>query len=85
MTGVVALLRSEYPELSALEIKEIIEFSADRVAGMGDSNFHNEYGYGRLNAFNALSYTTFLGIAPDAPQGLRVKPSSRPPSHPRLD
>ena len=85
VAGVAALLKSEYPELSASEIKEIIEFSADRVAGMGDLNFHDEYGYGRLNAYNAMTYTSFLGSAPDAPQGLRVKPSSRPPSHPKLN
>lgn len=66
--GVAALIRSVNPELSALEIKEILEKSADKIVdqeadpvlgtqkGNYDSGGHSEwFGFGKVNAAKALA------------------------------
>jgi serine protease len=56
VAGTAALMLSVNPSLSPSQIRTILEFSADKVPGMGGQNFTNEYGYGRINAYNALKY-----------------------------
>ena len=56
VAGLAALIRSLYPDLSWQEVRYIIRTSADKVAGMGGQNFTNYYGYGRINAYNAVHY-----------------------------
>lgn len=50
--GVAALLKAKYPKLTAAELKQKIETSADRVGGSG---FDIHFGHGRINALRALS------------------------------
>lgn len=55
VTGVASLLRSYYPAKTASDIRDLIRYTADKVSGMNGSYRTNEYGYGRLNAYSALS------------------------------
>ena len=53
VTGVVALLLQKYPELTALQIKDILQQSArtDQYTG---TTPNNNWGYGKIQAFAAL-------------------------------
>lgn len=53
VSGVAALLISYNPELTNLQIKEIIKRSADDI---GDPGFDLQTGWGRINAYNALQF-----------------------------
>jgi subtilisin family serine protease len=53
--GLAALIRSKELYLTASQVKTIIEQSAD---DKGASGFDNYYGWGRINAWNALRITT---------------------------
>lgn len=53
--GLSALILAYSSSLSVDNVYSAIKDHADKVAGMGGSNFHNEYGYGRINANNSLS------------------------------
>jgi thermitase len=55
VSGVAALMHSVSPNLTPAAIRKGIENTADKVTGMGGQNFHNEYGYGRLNAYEAVN------------------------------
>jgi hypothetical protein len=62
VTGVVALIRSEYPNASAAEVIQILEDTAvphacpDGVAACeGDTDYNGYYGHGIVNALNAVS------------------------------
>ena len=57
VSGLVALILTINENLSWQEVRTIICESADKVAGMNGSNFTNYYGYGRINAHEALKYT----------------------------
>lgn len=60
VTGVAGLLLSLNINLTASDIRSILQNSADKVASMNGQNFTNEYGYGRINAYKAL-----LEVAPE--------------------
>lgn len=49
--GVVAAMFSVNPKLTPADVEAILEKSADKVAGV---DFHPYYGFGRVNALNAL-------------------------------
>lgn len=51
VTGVVALMRSVYPAISAEQIRAVLQSSADDINAPGFDNFT---GWGRLNAFGAV-------------------------------
>ena len=55
VAGVAGLLVGLQPNLSPTRVREILESSADKPSGMGGANFTNQYGYGRVNASNALA------------------------------
>lgn len=56
VAGVAALVKAEFPELSALQIMERVRVSADDIYDVGtNSVFDGKLGRGRLNAFNAVS------------------------------
>ena len=54
VAGVAALLLSVSPDLTPAKIRNRLEDTADKVPGMGGQNKTDEYGYGRLNAYQAL-------------------------------
>jgi len=54
VAGVAALIRSIYPELTWQQVKDMICFSAMKVPQMGGNERTDEYGYGIVNAHNAL-------------------------------
>ncbi|QLG95087.1 S8 family serine peptidase [Pseudomonas yamanorum] len=63
--GVAALILAIHPGLSAKEVRQILADCCDKIshpedgeAGQYDSSGHSQYyGYGRLNAFNAVRLT----------------------------
>ena len=57
VAGTAALILSRNSNLSPSQVKSILETSATKVSAMGAQNFHPEYGYGRLNAHQALLNT----------------------------
>lgn len=61
VSGVAALILSLNPNLTSAQVKQILENSADKVAGMGGSNYTTTYGYGRLNALRAVDQTFGTG------------------------
>lgn len=57
--GVVALLLSARPDLTPVQVRDIIRYSADRVEQSRFPNHPNNFvGWGRVNALSALSYPT---------------------------
>lgn len=52
--GVAALMLSIDPSLTIAEVQTILENTADEVSGMSGQSFTNEYGHGRLNAYEAV-------------------------------
>ncbi len=73
VAGIVALMLSAHPELTAREVREILISTADKIGNPGEYvNGHSpKYGYGRVNAHKALSevirrrdYNTGVGTMP---------------------
>jgi len=60
VTGIAGLIRSIHSDLAPSEVKDIIEQTADKVDGMEGQNFHNEYGYGRVNAYRAVQMAQYM-------------------------
>ena len=56
VTGIASLLKGYKPNLSNDDIENIIRLSADEVIGMNGNNYTTTYGYGRVNAEQALKY-----------------------------
>jgi hypothetical protein len=62
VAGLAALLRSQYPALDNLQVRSVIERSADKVGvvayadtpGYASGTWNQEMGYGRINAYQAL-------------------------------
>lgn len=54
VSGVAALILSQNPNLNPEQVRKVLNGSADKVAGMNGQNFHNEYGFGRVNAEKSL-------------------------------
>jgi len=58
VAGIAALMLSANPELTWMQIREIIKETSDKIdkaAGKYDSNGHSKYyGYGRVNAEKAV-------------------------------
>jgi subtilisin family serine protease len=62
--GVMALILSANSCLTQADARRILELSCDKVghycysvtAGRPNGNWHNEMGYGRINAYNAVRY-----------------------------
>lgn len=60
VAGVAALMLSIDDSLLPLEIRSILENTADKVSGMNGHFFTDEYGHGRLNAADAVGYASVL-------------------------
>lgn len=80
VAGVAALVRSVNPDLTALEIKDLLERSADKIVdpepdpvlghqkGGYDANGHSEwFGYGKVNAAAALALAQPVPPEPPSP------------------
>lgn len=56
--GVAALVLSVNPALSAVQVRDVLRGTADKIGTVAYVNgFNNEYGYGRINARAALEQT----------------------------
>jgi subtilisin family serine protease len=85
VAGLAALLRSHYPALTGLEVRSIIERTAEKVGTLpyadnpvawrnGPRN--EEMGYGRINVFRALDFADVF--IKDWPSDNGVEPSAPP-------
>lgn len=56
VAGVCALILSANPKLTAMEVKEILELTADKIGNKNDyeNGFSLRFGYGRVNAARAV-------------------------------
>lgn len=54
VAGLVGLIRSINSSFSFTDIRNAIINSVNKVSGMNGQNYHSEYGYGRINAYQAL-------------------------------
>ena len=54
--GVAALLKSQYPQITPDQTAEFLNLSADKVPGMTNQDFTEQYGYGRINAHKATLF-----------------------------
>ncbi|OQY25939.1 MAG: hypothetical protein B6244_14560, partial [Candidatus Cloacimonetes bacterium 4572_55] len=61
VAGLAALIRSIHPGLGWQSVRATIRNTALNVPAMDDQDFHEEYGYGRINAYNALRTPTISG------------------------
>lgn len=95
--GVAALIRSVNPELTALEVKETLETTADKITdneadpvlgnqkGNYDSNGHSEwFGFGKVNAARALTManTGQPTPSPEEPEEPEPPVEPEPPEEP---
>ncbi len=56
VAGVAALVRDAFPDLNALQVMEQVRVSSDDIYGIGtNASFDGKLGFGRLNAFSAVS------------------------------
>lgn len=80
VAGMAALIRSAYPTLSNVQVRAIIERTAQKVgtvayadvAGYPNGTWNQEMGYGRINVFRALDAADVL--IKDAPGDTGVEP-----------
>jgi len=64
--GVAALMLSKSYDLTANEIRNLMRDSADKIGGVSYSGgFNTYYGYGRINAYNALDSIIIIYVAAD--------------------
>lgn len=81
VAGLAALLRSTYPALTNLEVRRIIERTADKVgavpyanaSGHPNGTWNQEMGYGRINVFHALDFADVM--IKDNPSDTGAEPS----------
>ncbi len=64
VTGLVALIRSKYPTMPAVMVKNVLEQSAE---DKGKPGFDEEYGHGRVSSGRALVKAAELLAAPSSP------------------
>ncbi len=57
VTGTVGLMLSMNPAMTPAQIRQILQATAVKVSGMNGQNFTNQYGYGRLNANQAVLWS----------------------------
>jgi hypothetical protein len=80
VAGMAALVRSAYPTLTNVQVRAIIERTADKVgvvayadvAGYPNGTWNQEMGYGRINVFRALDFADVL--IRDAPADSGLEP-----------
>ena len=72
VAGVCALVLSLNNNLTPIQVQNTLQLSADKVAGMQDSMFHTEYGYGRVNAYKAVRNIYVPTVQPIIDSGFQV-------------
>lgn len=63
LAGVAALVKSEFPNFTAKQVKQKILSAADDISAVNEAKYQNKLGAGRINAFKALIDSTSPGIA----------------------
>ncbi len=71
VAGAAALLLAQNPTLTPSQIKSALTSTATKVAGMGGQSFTSQYGYGRLDIYNALKSVSLA-----APEGSAINTHS---------
>jgi hypothetical protein len=85
VSGFVALLRTQYPGLTGVQVRSIVERTADKVGTLAyavnptypNGAWNNQLGYGRINLYQGLDfadvyikdYPTDTGVEPRTPPG----------------
>jgi subtilisin family serine protease len=80
VAGLAALIRSQYPALTNVQVRNIIERTAEKVGavayadvpGYPNGTWNQEMGYGRINVFRAMDAADVL--IKDAPGDTGVEP-----------
>lgn len=63
VSGAAALVRSKYPEFSAVQVGEILRITADDIYTLNNEpKYKNMLGHGRLNVYNALTNDSIPSI-----------------------
>lgn len=57
VSGIASLILTKYPSFTNTQVRSYIENEAYKVSGMGGNDFHNEYGYGRVDMYRSLNPT----------------------------
>ena len=71
--GVVALMLQAKPTLTSMDVQHVLEASADKIVGLYDSNGHNDhYGFGRVNASNAVKQAKAAAASANKVTALRT-------------
>lgn len=60
-SGVAAMIRLMKPELTAIEAGEVLKVSTDNIDTL-NPNYNSKLGFGRVNAYNALTKTKLQSI-----------------------
>jgi len=84
VAGLAGLIRSLYPALTNVEVRAVIERSAEKVgvvpyttqAGHDNGTWNDEMGYGRINCLRALDFADMM--IRDYPADGGLEPSSPP-------
>jgi len=80
--GVCALMLSANPNLTVVQIKNILRQSADRIGSGYNANGHSpQLGYGRVNALRAVQMSAG-GSGTAAPPATQPKPTPQPTPQP---
>jgi hypothetical protein len=82
--GFAALLRSQYPSLSGIQVRSIIERTADKVGNTvytanidyPNGSWNDQLGYGRINLFKGLDFADVF--IKDFPADTGVEPRNPP-------
>lgn len=62
VSGAAALVRSKYPEYTAIQVGELLRVTADDIYEMNEEKYTDLLGNGRLNLYKALTNTTLPSI-----------------------
>ena len=63
VSGVAALVRSKFPEMTALQVSEQLRMTSDNIYALNSEEIYaDRLGIGRVNAYKALTNTSVPGI-----------------------
>ncbi len=55
VSGMASLILANHSSYTNAQVRSYIQGQADKVSGMNGANFHNEYGYGRVDMYDSLN------------------------------